>query len=457
MPDETEGSVTRSLEKMKLADGAQGGGQEKKTATADAHKFWGTQPVPQLGDEPPLEDGYIEPSKPREEVRQDAYPLPKDFEWTTVDIMDPTQNKEVHDLLSLHYVEDANASLRFKYSEEFLRWALTPPGYFKEWHVGVRVSANKKLVAFIAGVPITLRVRGKEFAASEVNYICIHKKLRSKRLAPVLIKEVTRQINLQGIFQAIYTAGAVIPTPISVCRYYHRSLNVPKLLAVGFTFVPRNSTAARMIRMNKLPDTPTLGVRPMEEKDVASVADLFARYMKRFDLAPLMTLEDVRHHFLSAQGTGTIGDGGPGRRVGQVTWTYVVENPATHKISDFFSYYYLPSTILHSAAHDMVEAGYLYYYATDVAFEDGAEADGRLKNRLKTLIGDALVIANQAKMDVFNALTLMDNVSILNDLKFGPGDANLNFYLYNWRTAKLAGMSDEGDVKAGMGVGVVML
>jgi hypothetical protein len=39
--------------------------------------------------------------------------------------------------------------------------ALKPPGYFKEWHVGVRVSSNKKLVAFISGVPMTLRVRGK--------------------------------------------------------------------------------------------------------------------------------------------------------------------------------------------------------------------------------------------------------------------------------------------------------
>jgi hypothetical protein len=39
--------------------------------------------------------------------------------------------------------------------------ALKPPGYHKEWHIGVRVSANKKLVAFISGVPVSLRVRDK--------------------------------------------------------------------------------------------------------------------------------------------------------------------------------------------------------------------------------------------------------------------------------------------------------
>ncbi|KAJ7632713.1 N-myristoyl transferase [Roridomyces roridus] len=451
--------VRQALEQMKIMDVVKGkaglGGHNNKDL--GAHKFWATQPVPQLGEGPPLDDGYIEPSKPSEEVRQEAYPLPKDFEWSTLDINDPKQNKEVYDLLSLNYVEDEDASFRFNYSAEFLQWALKPPGYFKEWHVGVRVSSNKKLVAFISGVPITLRVRGKVFTASEINYLCIHKKLRSKRLAPVLIKEVTRQCHLKGIFQAIYTAGVVIPTPISVCRYYHRALNVSKLLDVGFTFVPRNMTAARMIRMNKVPDSTTLSLRPIEERDVVAVAELFTQYMRRFDMVPVMSLEDVRHQFLSGQGTGKIGDGGEGRRVGQVTWTYVVENPETHKITDFFSIYYLPSSIINSPKHETLEAGYLYYYATTVAFQEGAEEDGRLKKQLQTLIGDALVIANQAKLDVFNALTLMDNVSILKDLKFGVGDGFLNFYLYNWRTSKLAGMSDEGDVKAGRGVGVVML
>ncbi|KAF7305084.1 Glycylpeptide N-tetradecanoyltransferase [Mycena kentingensis (nom. inval.)] len=454
-----EVTVRQALEQMKIMDVVKGkaglGGFNKKDM--GAHKFWATQPVPQLGEGPPLDDGYIEPSVPREEVRQDPYPLPKDFEWSILDITDPKQNQEVYDLLSLHYVEDDDASFRFKYTAEFLRWALMPPGYFKEWHVGVRVSSNKKLVAFISGVPMTLRVRSKTFTAAEVNYLCIHKKLRSKRLAPVLIKEVTRQVNLQGIFQAIYTGGVVIPTPISVCRYFHRTLNVPKLLDIKFTSVPRNSTAARMIRLNKLPDTTTLNVRPMEEKDVVAVADLFARYMRRFDMVPVMSIEDVQHQFLSGQGTGQIGDGGPGRRVEQVTWAYVVENPETHRITDFFSIYHLPSTIINNAKYGTLEAGYLYYYASDVAFQPGAEEDGSLKARLQTLIGDALIVANQAKLDVFNALTLMDNMSFLKDLRFGEGDGFLNFYLYNWRTARLSGLKQEGDVPEGRGIGVVML
>lgn len=36
---------------------------------------------------------------------------------------------------------------------------------------------------------------------------------------------------------------------------------------------------------------------------------------------------------------------------------------------------------------------------------------------MQALITDACVVANGAKFDVFNALTLMDNVNVLQDLK----------------------------------------
>lgn len=53
----------------------------------------------------------------------------------------------------------------------------------------------------------------------EINFLCVHKKLRSKRVAPVLIREITRRVNLQGIFQATFTAGVIIPKPVGTCRY----------------------------------------------------------------------------------------------------------------------------------------------------------------------------------------------------------------------------------------------
>lgn len=39
--------------------------------------------------------------------------------------------------------------------------------------------------------------------------------------------------------------------------------------------------------------------------------------------------------------------------------------------------------------------------------------------------------------DVFNALDLMENKLFLENLKFGIGDGNLQYYLYNWRCQKM--------------------
>ena len=84
---------------------------------------------------------------------------------------------------------------------------------------------------------------------AEINYLCVHKKLRTKRLAPVLIKEITRRVNLTGIWQAIYTAGVVIPKPVTTASYYHRSLNPKKLVEVGFSSLPSGVPMARYLKM----------------------------------------------------------------------------------------------------------------------------------------------------------------------------------------------------------------
>lgn len=40
--------------------------------------------------------------------------------------------------------------------------------------------------------------------------------------------------------------------------------------------------------------------------------------------------------------------------------------------------------------------------------------------------------------DVFNALDIMENNEFLKELKFGIGDGQLQYYLYNWRCGGVA-------------------
>lgn len=50
---------------------------------------------------------------------------------------------------------------------------------------------------------------------------------------------------------------------------------------------------------------------------------------------------------------------------------------------------------------------------------------------------ETLVLAKKAEYDVFNALDIMDNEEFLKELKFGVGDGNLHYYLYNWRIPEI--------------------
>ncbi|BAA97032.1 N-myristoyl transferase [Arabidopsis thaliana] len=276
----------------------------------------------------------------------------------------------------------------------------------ESWHIGVRAKTSKKLVAFISGVPARIRVRDEVVKMAEINFLCVHKKLRSKRLAPVMIKEVTRRVHLENIWQAAYTAGVILPTPITTCQYWHRSLNPKKLIDVGFSRLGARMTMSRTIKLYKLPDAPiTPGFRKMEPRDVPAVTRLLRNYLSQFGVATDFDENDVEHWLLPRE---------------DVVDSYLVESPETHDVTDFCSFYTLPSTILGNPNYTTLKAAYSYYnVATQTSFLQ--------------LMNDALIVSKQKGFDVFNALDVMHNESFLKELKFGPGDGQLHYYLYNYR------------------------
>ncbi|EMR08630.1 hypothetical protein PNEG_03106 [Pneumocystis murina B123] len=419
----------------------------------DDYKFWNTQPVSSF-DEKITKEGPIDDSKDLEKVNKEPYMLLKEFEWTTLDLDDRKELTELYQLLTNNYVEDDDSMFRFDYSTSFLTWAMKPPGFYKNWHVGVRVSASQKLVAFISGIPISLRIRDHIINCSEINFLCIHKKLRSKRLAPILIKEITRRCNLLGIWQAIYTAGIILPSPISSCQYYHRSLNWQKLYNIGFSPLPRDSTITRQIQKFKLPqDTSTPGLRPATIDDLEQISKLLKSFLKKFDLSQMFSDDEIKHWLIPSKEEN---------EDGKTLFSYVVEDPSTGKITDFFSFYSLPSSIISNTKYKTLNAAYLFYYALECGVKKNMNQIEfkTYVDRLNLLMKDCLIIAKNFNFDVFNALTLMDNPFFLENQKFGPGDGKLNYYLFNYRAKYInSGITETGelDVKNGSSIGIVML
>jgi glycylpeptide N-tetradecanoyltransferase len=298
---------------------------------------------------------------------------------------------------------------RFDYSKDFLKWHLTAPGYYKEWSCAVmkeNKSGEKQMVGFISAIPVHIVIHGNEVSMVEINFLCVHSSFRNSRLAPVLIKEITRRVHLKDIWQAVYTAGVLLPKPIAKCTYYHRNLNIQKLLDVKFTYLSPHMNLARAKGIYKLAKEPSItGIRKMEEKDVDGVYKLLNGYLTQFKVRPYFSKEEIRHWFTPRS---------------KVVYTFVLENYETGEITDMLSFYSLPSSVLNHEVHKTLFAAYSFFnVAITVTY--------------KELIKNALILAKSEGFDVYNALNLMQNNSVFTDLLFGQGDGSLKYYLYNYK------------------------
>lgn len=147
----------------------------------------------------------------------------------------------------------------------------------------------------------------------------------------------------------------------------------------------------------------------MNEKDVKKCHKLVNDYLSKFELAPVFSVEEFAHWFLPRP---------------DVVDSFVVDDPKLGIIA-FCSFYTLPSTVMHHPTHSSIRAAYSYYNIPSEHTD------------LTDLVHDALVTARDARYDVFNALDLMENKKFLEELKFGVGDGNLQYYLFNYKCPNL--------------------
>ncbi|PKU28007.1 hypothetical protein llap_21689 [Limosa lapponica baueri] len=100
------------------------------------------------------------------------------------------------------------------------------------------------------------------------------------------------------------------------------------------------------------------------DTDISAVHKLLTEYLKQFHLTPVMSREEVEHWFLPQE---------------NIIDTFVVES-APGEVTDFLSFYTLPSTIMNHPTHKSLKAAYSFYNV-------------HTKTPLIDLMSDALILA----------------------------------------------------------------
>lgn len=367
------------------------------------HEFWREQPVIPEDFTDDILDGYIDPQIPVTSPPEKPSPLPAGFSFCNIDISDDKQLQEVYKFLSLNYVEDSQHKFRFCLSADLLKYALAVPGAIDDWVFGVRTKTGA-LAGFISGVPYTIRSKEDVQPWCSVNFLCVHSRLRAKKMAPVLIFELARRVRLHNVYRAVFTGSDVPSKPFVSASYTHRPLNLKKMSDCGFYPIsPENLNSAK--KRFALPQLVHKNIRPFCTDDIDGVMKLFNDTSSKFKYDIQMTPELVNHMFTPRENT---------------IYSYVI--PSSSGIQAFFSFYMMDWSILDETARTLtqIRAAYVYYWAT-------ASVD--LKNLVADLLNKAV---NDAHADIINAIVMAGLGDALTAHKFEVGSRALQYYSYNF-------------------------
>ena len=293
---------------------------------------------------------------------------------------------KIAEFLSENYVEDYK--YRYNYSEDFLTWyldedSLTECIYYQD--------NQDELIGFICGKKINMILHGEQKIMAEIDFLCVKKDNRNKKLCPTLINNIRQKFNNIGIHDAIFTSEHNYPNKITHCDYYIRFINIKKLYDIGYI----NFNDETRFELPKLKGTKKL--IKIDNIQLIECFDLYNKYYKHFDCYE--DFNDVS--FIKRFNNKHIHIYG------------LVEN---NKIIDFISYYTIDINVINT--NKISTDGYLYIYTNN-------------SHNLHRMLILLLHKLKENNIDSFIALNIMENnIDIMDDLKFVNKKSNYNYYFF---------------------------
>ena len=379
-----------------------------ETAKKWTYNFWSTQPIAKL-DETVFVDTDI--------ATQDSLNLENpvtlldDFTWVNYDLNNEEHKTKISTFLTKFYGLDTSLEFRKQYNNNYLEWISNNKKYIA---LGVEYTKKNTLIGFIYGCVRKQQVNRKKLDLVEVSLLCIHPKLRYKKLTPKLITEFKRQFNLLGYNYGAFSTTTYLSKPITSLCSFNRVLNAKILLETGFVKMDATITLDHVKKATYLPeqisykDTVYSNFTKMEEKHLDETYTLFNKYMGKYNFHPIFTKEQFQEEFLN----------------NKFITSYVAEDKEGN-VLDFVSYYTLTTDVLKkNEKYKNIKRGYLYYYSC-------------VNCTPYKLIQNVLIMAKKYGVDVFTATENLENQFILRELGFDESPITYHQYLYNYKIPTL--------------------
>ncbi len=345
-----------------------------------AKSFWKDQPV---------EKGIsLRTISEARRIPKERLSLPKGLFWEIND-----NPLEIAAFLKENYVEDCDNMFRLNYSKDFFEYLFQDPNHSRDYSLSI-INDNRDMVGYVLAKEHTVVIRNVEQRVVSINFLCLKEEYRNKNIAPIIIKEITRVVNMKGIFHAVFTGQKDYGFAIGKSMYYHLAIDVSRLKAVGY--IEDEWEDALLSECDKY--------KISNETRIASKADLRRIYKKYCD-----SFQECEFYekFSEEEFMYVFG--------GDKTCVYMLYN---EKRNEYVSFFVIESFSIHK--EKSFQGAYLYYW------------DGGYR-----IIEDAISYAKSLGISIFNVLDLHNNEKIIREFRFVEGTGILWYHLYNWRESSI--------------------
>lgn len=321
--------------------------------------FWDSQPVQDKGVNPgEIDASHIVPEVPN---------LPDGYKWSTC------TSEEAFAFISEHYY-DEDTTFRLKYTFDTVKWLSGEP-------IVIR-NENEEIVGYSTYTPIELCVETSIKTFAQANFLCVHRDYRNIGFTPMLIKETVRRANDKNIWQGVATYKRDVKGSISKSKYFHRFLDVKKLVDIGFFKTNRLREKYYEIR-----GPCKHSWRRVTSKDVPRIVKILKSYLKDYKISPHVDESYVKK------------------------WILPIHSYISDDSDDFISFYEIPYERIDDSRE--IKQAYRYFIVGDV-------------------YNDAFLLAKNLGFHVFNSLDVGEDTEKLKRNKFMEGTGQIFYSLYNW-------------------------